>query len=144
MVQWTTDTRTGMPFTPRLDDLRRTVVDISVSRNSLSVLKLYGGNVAGFCKETRYHSFGSTSVSFEFHRWILMWEDPHRRLLLRLGFVLAHPGFVCCYDVPNARRPSSVKFLSMWAHQSTLLRFCSSLRSWGTQRAQRYITPRQS
>ena len=42
------------------------MVDIPVSRNRLTVLKRYGGNVADFCKETRYHLFGSTSVSFEF------------------------------------------------------------------------------
>ena len=34
-------------------------------------------------------------------------------------------------------------FLSMWVHQSTLPRFCSSLRLWGTLRAQRFLTPRQ-
>ena len=34
-------------------------------------------------------------------------------------------------------------FLSMWVHQSTLSRFRSSLRLWGTQRA-RFLTPRQS
>ena len=42
------------------------MVDIAVSRNRLSVLKRYGGNVVEFCKETRFHLFGSTSVSFEF------------------------------------------------------------------------------
>ena len=35
-------------------------------------------------------------------------------------------------------------FLSMWLHQSTLPHFCSSLRSWGTNRPQRFCTPRQS
>ena len=35
-------------------------------------------------------------------------------------------------------------FLSMWVHHSTLPRFWSSLRLWGTQRAQRFLTPRQS
>ena len=35
-------------------------------------------------------------------------------------------------------------FLSMWVHQSTLPSFCSSLRLWGTQRAQRFLTPGQS
>ena len=89
---------------------RQTVVDISVSRNRPSVLKRYGGNVAEFCKEPGYHLFGNTSVSFEFHRWVLIWEDPHRRLLLRLRVVLVYPGFVSCYDAPNVRRPSSVKF----------------------------------
>ena len=43
------------------------MVDIPVSRNCLSILKQYGSNVAEFCKETRYHLFGSTSLSFEFH-----------------------------------------------------------------------------
>ena len=85
------------------------MVDISVGYNCLSILKLYGGNVGEFCKETHYHLFGSTSVSFEFHRWVLIWEDPHHRLLLRLGDVLVYTGFVSCYDVLNARRPS-VKF----------------------------------
>ena len=35
-------------------------------------------------------------------------------------------------------------FLSMRLHQSTLPRFCSSLRLWGTNRPQRFFTPRQS
>ena len=82
--------------------------------------------------------------SCEFHRWVLFLGDPHRRLLLRLGIVLVYPSFVSCYDVPNARRPSSSNFHSMWVHQSTLPRFCFSLRLWGTQRAQRFLTPRQS
>ena len=38
------------------------------------------------------------------------WEYPQRQLLLPLGVVLVHPGFVSCYDVLNARRPSSVTF----------------------------------
>ena len=32
-------------------------------------------------------------------------------MLLHLGIVLVYPGFVYCYNVPNARRPSSVNFL---------------------------------
>ena len=35
-------------------------------------------------------------------------------------------------------------FLSMWVHQSTLPRFCSSPRLLSIQRAQRFLTPRQS
>ena len=35
-------------------------------------------------------------------------------------------------------------FLSIWVHQSTPPCFCSSLRLWGNQRAQRFFTPRQS
>ena len=35
-------------------------------------------------------------------------------------------------------------FRSMWVHQSTLPHFCSSHRLWGIQRAQRFLTPRQS
>ena len=106
----TVDTRSGKPFTPLLEDLRQTVVDIPVSRNRLFVLKQYGGNVAECYKETCYHLFWSTSVSFEFHRWVLIWEDPQRQLLLHLRVILVYPGFVSCYNVPNARRPSSVQF----------------------------------
>ena len=108
--QETADTRSGTPFTPCMEDFRQTVVDISVSRNRLSVLKRYCGNMAEVCKDTRYHLFGSIFVSVEFHRWVLIWEDSHRRLLLRLGVVLVYPGCVSCYDAPDARRPSSVKF----------------------------------
>ena len=132
------------PFTPCLEDFRQTVDDMSVSRNRLSVLKRYGGKVAEFCKETRYRLFESSSVSFGFHRWVLIWEDPHRRLVLRLGDVLVNPCFAFCYDVPKARKPPPSNFLSMWVHQSALPRFCSSLRLWGTHRAQRVLTPRQS
>ena len=107
------------------------MVCIPVGRNRLSVLKRYGGNVAEFCKETHCHLFESTSVSFEFHRWVLIWEYPHRRLLLCLGVVLVYPGSVSCYDVLNTRRPSSVKFLSMWVHQSTLPHFCSFTQVMG-------------
>ena len=32
-------------------------------------------------------------------RWVLIWEDPQCRLLLRLGVVLVFPGYVSCYDV---------------------------------------------
>ena len=39
------------------------LVDIPVSRNRLSVLKWYVGNIVKFCKETQYHLFGSISVS---------------------------------------------------------------------------------
>ena len=120
------------------------MVDIPVRLNCLSVLRRYDGNVAKFCKETRYHLFGSTSVSFEFHMWVLIWEDPHCLLLLRLGVVLVYPGFDSCCDVPNARRPYSVKFSYMRVCQPTLPRFCSSLRLWGSQRLQRFLTPRQS
>ena len=84
------DTRSRTPFTPHLENFRQTMVDTPVSRNRLSVLKLYGGTAAEFYKETRYQLFGSTSVSFEFHRWVLIWEDPHRQLLLRLGVVLVY------------------------------------------------------
>ena len=34
-------------------------------------------------------------------------------------------------------------FLRMWVQQSTLPRFCSSLRLWATQQAQRFLTPRR-
>ena len=34
-------------------------------------------------------------------------------------------------------------FLSMWVHQSTPPHFFSSLRLWGTQQAQLFLTPRQ-
>ena len=86
------------------------MVDTPVSRNRLYVLKWYGGNVAEFCKEVHYHLFGSTSVSFEFHRWVLISEDPHHRLLLSLGVLLVYPGFVSCYNVPNPQRPSCINF----------------------------------
>ena len=104
------DTRLGMPFTPCLEDFRQTVIDIPASRDCLSVLKRYGGNVAEVCKQTRYHLFGSTSISLEFHRWVLIWEDPHLQLLLRFEVVLVYSGFVSCYDDPNARRSSAIKF----------------------------------
>ena len=88
------DTRLGTPFAPCLEDCRQTVIDIPVSRNRFSSLNRYGGNVAEFCKETRYQFFGSTSVSLEFHRWVIIWEDPYRRLLFRLGVVLVYLDFV--------------------------------------------------
>ena len=120
------------------------MVDIPVSRNRLSVPKQYGGNVGEFCKETRYHLFGSTSVSFEFHGWVLIWEDPHRRLLLRLGVVLVYPILSpLMMSQTRGNHPPS-NFLSMWVHQSTLPRFCSSFSLRGTQRAHRFLTPRQS
>ena len=83
--------------------------------------------------------FGSTSVSFESHWSVLIWEDPNCQQLLRLGVVLVYPGFVSCYYVPNARRPSYVKF--SWHagapfHLTPLLLF--------TQQVQRFLTPRLS
>ena len=64
--------------------------------------------------------------NLKFNRWVLIWEDPHRQLLLRLGVVLVYPGFVSCYDVPKARRPSSVKFslhVGAQIHPTPLLLF---------------------
>ena len=102
----------------RLNKFRQMEVDIPVSHNSLSVLKGYGVSMAEFCKETRYHLFGSASVSFEFHRWILIWEDPHHRLLLRLGVVLVYPGFFsfffCVPQLYLWGSPLWVRFLRMW------------------------------
>ena len=80
--------------------------------------------MAGISKETRYHILGSTSVSFEVYRWVLILEDQHRRLLLRLGIVLVYPGFVSCHDAqtPGDLPPSNI--LSMWGapvHSTALL-----------------------
>ena len=112
------------------------MVDIAVSRNGLSVLKRHDGNVTDFCKETLYHLFGNIFVSFEYHRWVLIWKDPHRRLLLFLGVILVYPGFISCYDVPNTRRPSSVKFswhVGAPVHPTPLLLFIQVVRhSTGT------------
>ena len=103
------DIRSGTQLTPCLEDFRHSVVDIPVSRNRFSVLKRYGGIVAYFAKKHSTICL-STSVSFEFHRWVLIWEDSHLQLLLRFRVVLVYPGFVSCYDDPNARRPSSINF----------------------------------
>ena len=66
MGQYTTDTRSGTPFTPCLEDFRQTVVDTPVSRNRISALKRYGGNAAEVCKEICYHLFGSTLFLLNF------------------------------------------------------------------------------
>ena len=72
------------------------MVEIPVSHNRLSVFKRYGGNVAEFCNETRYYLFGSTSVSFEFQKWVI-WEDPHRQLLLPDKIVMI--SFISAYVI---------------------------------------------
>ena len=97
MVHYTTVIRTGTQFAPCLEDFRQTVIDTPVNRSCRSVLKRRGGNVAGFGKETCYHFFRNTFVSLDAHKWVLIWEDPHRRLLFRLGVVLVYPGFVSCW-----------------------------------------------
>ena len=58
--------------------------------------------------------------------FLLNFTDPCRWLLLCLGVVLAYLYFVSCFDVPNARRPSSVKFsqhLGVPVHSTLLLLF---------------------
>ena len=97
MMKSTTDTCSRMPFAPCQEVCRQIVVDIPVSHSSLSVLKRYCGNMAGFWKENML-SFAWKYIcfSFEFHRWVLLWEDPHRLLLLHLKVVLVSPPFVSC------------------------------------------------
>ena len=120
------------------------LVDIPVSRTCLSVLKRYDGKVAEFCKETRYHLFGSTSVSFEFHRWVLIWEAHTANCCFVSGsyWYIQVLSPVTISQTRGDLPPSN--FYSMWVHLSTLSRFCSSLKLWGTQRAQRFLTSRQS
>ena len=69
---------------------------------------------------------------------------PAPPTLLCFSVVLVYPGFVSCYDDPKWGVLPLSNFLSMWVHQSTLPRICSSLSLWGTQRAQCFLTPRQS
>ena len=83
-------------FTPGLEDFKKTVGNIPVSGDRSSVLKRYGDNVAGFCKETRYHLIWKHFLFLSiFHRWVLTWDNPHRWLLLRHTVVLEYRGPMC-------------------------------------------------
>lgn len=74
-----------------------------------------------------------------------MWEftkgDPHSQLLLCLGSHW-YPHFIESYSVTDATRSPSIEIFSICLHYSTLPFFCSSVKLWGTQRAQRFKTPR--
>ena len=140
MKQCATDTRSETPFTPCLEDFRQTVVDVTVSSNRLSVLKRYGGNLAEFCKETRYHLLGSTSVSFEFPIW-----EAHTADCCFVSGSYWYTQVLSSITISQTRGDlPPTNFLSTWVCPFTLPRFCSPLRLWGTQRAQRFFTPRQS
>ena len=78
--------------------------------------------MARFRKETRHHLLGSigASVSFEFHRFVLICEEPHRRLLLHLRGVLIYPGFVSCYNVQMRGDLPSPNILSTFMRLSIL------------------------
>ena len=77
--------------------------------------------------------------SLVFQRWVLIWEDPHCRMLPRLQVVSVHLGIASCYHVPNSRRHFSVQFSQHERHQSALTQLCSSLSLWGTQRTQHFL-----
>ena len=53
------------------------------------------------------HLFRSTSVSFEFCMWALIWEDHAADCCLMSGVVLIYPGYVYCCHVQNGRGLSS-------------------------------------
>ena len=105
--------------------LKETVVDIPVSRNRLSVLKRHGGYVAECCKETRYHLFGSTSVSFQFHRWVLIWEDPHPSTAASSRGCIGIPRFRLLLRYPRRENTFLKIFLHVGApvHPTSLLLF---------------------
>ena len=57
-------------------------------QSAVTVFLSSSGMVAmwpNFAKKIAIILFGTFFDSFEFHRWVLIWEDPHRRLLLRRG-----------------------------------------------------------
>ena len=118
------------------------MVDIPVSNNWLSVLKWFGGNLAEFYKETHYHMFESTSVSFEFHRWVSGKTHTADCCFVSGSYWYTQVLSPVMMSQTLGDLPPS-NFHSMWVHQSTLPRICSSLRLWGTQRDQRFLTPRQ-
>ena len=104
------------PCTPSLEDFRHAGVDIPVNRNRLSVLKQYGGNVGDFCKETRYYLFGSTSVSFEFRMWVLIWEDHTADCCFVSGsYWYTQVASPVTMSQTRGGLPLST-FLSMWVH----------------------------
>ena len=69
-----------------------------------------------FLSFTKYLQYRLTTIyphttlrPLEFHRWDLTWEDP--QLLLCFGIILKDPRFIAGYNVPDAPRSSSIKFL---------------------------------
>ena len=137
------DTRSWTHFTPSLEDFTQTVVNIPVRRNRLSVLERYGGNVAEFCQKTRYHLFGSTSVSLNFTGGFSSGKT-HTSDCCFVSGSYWYTQVSSPVTMSQTRGDLPSNFLTMWVHQSILSRFCSSLRLWGTQLVQRFLTPRQS
>ena len=120
------------------------MVDTPVSRNRLSVVKRYVGDVAEFAKKHAIICLETLLFLLNFTGGI----SSGKTNTADCCFVSRS----CWYtQVSSSVTMSQTRgdlplsnFLSMWVHQSTLPRFCSSLSLWGTQRAQLFLTPRQS
>ena len=144
MEQQTTDTCSRTPFTQCLEDFRQTMVDIPVSRNRLSVLKWYGGNVAEFSKEHAFICLEALLFLFNFTGGFSSGKTHTADCCFVSGsYCYTRVSSLVTMSQTRGDLPPS-SFLSMRLHQSTLPRSCSSLSLWGTQRAQRFCTPRQS
>ena len=92
----------------------------------LTVFLFSRGTVATWPDLENKHAticFATLFWSLEFHRWGLTWEDPNRWLLLCFVIVLKDPRFITSYNVPDATRSSSVKFLQ---HMCTIRPYLSS------------------
>ena len=142
MEQQTTDSRLGTPFTPCPENFRRTVVDIPISCNHLSVLKRYGGSVAEFSKKHDIICLEALLFLLNFTGGLSSGKTRTTDCCLVSGsyWYTQVSSLVTMSQTRGDLPPSN--FLSVWLHQSTLPRFCSSLRLWGTQRVQRFLTLR--
>ena len=135
------DTRSGTPFTPCLEDFRQTVayqstvIDFLSTSGMVETWPNFAKKHAIICLEallfllnfTGGFSSGKTHTSdycfVSGPYWYTQVLSP-----------------VAISQTRGDHPPSN--FLSMWVRRSTLPRFCSSLRLWGTQRIQRFLTPR--
>ena len=99
--------------------------------------------MAGACKETRYHLFGSTLFLLNFTGGFSSGKTHTADCCFVSGsywYTQVASPVTMSQTLEDLPLPN---FLSMWLHQSTLPRFCSSLRLWGTNRPRRFFTPRQ-
>ena len=132
----------GTPFTPCLEDFRQTVVDIPVAVTGF----LYSsGMVATWPNFAKKHAI----ICLEALLFLLNITggfssgktDTADSCFVSGSYWYTQVSSSVTMSRTRGDLPPS-NFLSTWVHQSPC--FCSSLRLWGTQRAPRFLTPRQS
>ena len=90
--------------------------------------------MARFPKKTCDHFFPNTSHS------LLIRKDTNGRLALCLGVKLINPTLIACYNIVHLLRIAMVTLSNINWHLFTRCSFCSSVKEWGTQLAEIFLT----